>query len=379
VFWGADVPTDNAVRVGDNVSFVDDVAIASGHADAIGTNGASAASRAQAQLEDVAELNVRNAGAVEMRRAADPGGCFVRGTLVHTERGLIPIEQVQIGDMVWSQPEVTGDRAFRPVVRLLRFQDKAIWSISYGRSDAEHESVLATPNHPFWVKGVGWTRADVLQPGMIVELLDGEDAVVSECRDTGVRQDVFNFEVESFHTYYVGAAGVWVHNANCGGEGANNVRGYISGDKGEIRSKLLAAKRVGTSAERPGDVQALGEIQVAKILRSEGKNVFFQKPVGPRGSDTADFLVGGERRTGFGGIPTDVLTPRTANPRNVLLSIADKNDQAPSIIVNLSNNPSVWASQLGDFGNILDRVWEILEPQGVPLNIKQLRIVDSKK
>ena len=31
--------------------------------------------------------------------------------------------------------------------------------------------------------------------------------------NTGQRKTVYNFEVEDFHTYFVGEAGVWVHNS----------------------------------------------------------------------------------------------------------------------------------------------------------------------
>ena len=309
--WGADVPTDGAVRAVDNVSVVDDVAIASGHADAIGANGASVTSRAQAKLEDVAELNVRNAGAVEMRKAADPGGCFVRGTLVHTERGLIPIEQVQIGDMVWSQPEESGERAFRPVVRLLRFQDKAIWKIAFGRSGAEHENVFATPNHPFWVKGVGWTRADLLQPGMIVELLDGEDAFVSECRDTGVLQDVFNFEVQDFHTYYVSGIGIWVHNANCGEDALGDARNRSLAD----RLERIAARTPEEIANRSRvaslihKARAKGDPGVPKLISKLERN-------GVRVKDTNHYVGNPAREVDIetaGGVIVQVKKLSSAN------------------------------------------------------------------
>ena len=32
----------------------------------------------------------------------------------------------------------------------------------------------------------------------------------------GTAQTVYNFEVEDYHTYFVGNSEVWVHNANCG-------------------------------------------------------------------------------------------------------------------------------------------------------------------
>jgi hypothetical protein len=127
-------------------------------------------------------------------------------------------------------------------------------------------------------------------------------------------------------------------NASAGGPMNESSRGYVSGFR-EIRQKAIAAKN--------GDVGAIGELEMATLLRSEGTNVHFQTPVGPRGPNTADFLVGGQRGTGLGGEVTDVLTPRTSKPANVLLSIADKNDQAPNIIVNLRHT-SVAPQQLGD-------------------------------
>jgi hypothetical protein len=55
---------------------------------------------------------------------------------------------------------------------------------------------------------------------------------------------------------------------------------------------------------------------------------------------------------GVGGAPTDVFTPVTQNPDNVVLGIFNKMDQAPNIILNLNHTP-VRAEQLGD---ILSRV-----------------------
>jgi hypothetical protein len=35
--------------------------------------------------------------------------CFVSGTLVHTKNGLVPIEEIQVGDWVASRLEETRD------------------------------------------------------------------------------------------------------------------------------------------------------------------------------------------------------------------------------------------------------------------------------
>jgi hypothetical protein len=50
-----------------------------------------------------------------------------------------------------------------------------------------------------------------------------DDAFVDRLSDWGLdekwlyRCKVYNFEVEDFHTYYVGNFGAWVHNTNCYG------------------------------------------------------------------------------------------------------------------------------------------------------------------
>jgi hypothetical protein len=235
----------------------------------------------------------------------EEGACFAAGTLVHTKDGLKPIEQIQVGDWVLSQPEDKGEQAYKRVVRTFSFEDKAVIRIKYSwRKSGEwlndrfggwqHDVLIVTGNHPFWVPEIdksgypeefldhlkiGWTRADELFPGALIELITGEqarvtsssmdrlwkteqpdvaweahaddeqgrlisikdgqdvsirgfefhpdyrddDAFVDRLSDWGLdekwlyRCKVYNFEVEDFHTYYVGNLGAWVHNTNCYG------------------------------------------------------------------------------------------------------------------------------------------------------------------
>lgn len=100
------------------------------------------------------------------------------------------------------------------------------------------------------------------------------------------------------------------------------------------------------------DIGSMGEIEAAKYLRAQGTNVHFQTPVGPRGPGTADFLVGGQRGAGMGGVPWDVLTPRTTIPNNIVRNITSKYDQSPNIILNLRHTPV----QPSDLGDVLYRV-----------------------
>jgi hypothetical protein len=78
------------------------------------------------------------------------------------------------------------------------------------------DTVTATPNHPFRVAGRGWVAAGELAAGDTLYLADGGHAsILSVTREKLASPvDVYNLEVEDFHTYFVASTGVWVH--NCG-------------------------------------------------------------------------------------------------------------------------------------------------------------------
>lgn len=50
--------------------------------------------------------------------------CFVAGTLIWTDNGRVPIEQIQVGDLVLSKPETNdGPQAYKRVVKTFYFDD----------------------------------------------------------------------------------------------------------------------------------------------------------------------------------------------------------------------------------------------------------------
>lgn len=105
---------------------------------------------------------------------------FVAGTLVHTKDGLKPIQEIKVGDLILSKPEMSklengkGEPSYKPVLKTFVHQDKEIWLVRAERcivlDDKEGEpydedfyelqnkssrsiEFLATPNHPVWVEG----------------------------------------------------------------------------------------------------------------------------------------------------------------------------------------------------------------------------------
>ena len=160
-----------------------------------------------------AALDQTIAGGVIGGVAADalPGhACFVAGTLVKAESGDVPIEQIQVGDLVWAWDEETGDVALKRVVETYPNQsDELIHVFVNG------EEIITTPTHPFYSPVKGWTEACKLRAGDILVTVNGEYVVVEkiqhEILETPIA--VYNFQVEDYHTYFVATSGVLVHNS----------------------------------------------------------------------------------------------------------------------------------------------------------------------
>ena len=135
--------------------------------------------------------------------------CFVAGTLVTTEDGQKPIEEIEVGDKVLSENELTGEVAVKTVTETYVNETDELIHIG-----VNGETISATPSHPFYVNKFGWTLAGSLRAGDVLVLSNGELVTVEwvqhEILESPIK--VYNFEVEDFHTYFVGENSVLVHN-----------------------------------------------------------------------------------------------------------------------------------------------------------------------
>lgn len=142
--------------------------------------------------------------------AAKVAACFVAGTPVLLADGTSkPIEDIEVGDKVMATDPATGEEEARTVARTFVHHGIPTWDVV-----VDGETVTTTAEHPFWVDGQGWTPVDQLRPGDRLTQPDGTTVAVDRVQATGQTADVYNFEVEGLHDYYVQAGDYWllVHN-----------------------------------------------------------------------------------------------------------------------------------------------------------------------
>ncbi|WP_171552470.1 hypothetical protein [Acinetobacter sp. Ac_5812] len=110
---------------------------------------------------------------------------FVGGTLVHTESGLVQIQDIQIGDRVLSADTVTGQQSYQVVMKVIKTEKQPVIFMEFDywidpdlslfekiKLDKEVRKKFnlsgialpslqftVTPEHPFWVEGKGWVAA----------------------------------------------------------------------------------------------------------------------------------------------------------------------------------------------------------------------------
>ena len=137
------------------------------------------------------------------------GACFVEGTLISVSDGYKPIEKIEVGDYVWAENLETGEKALKKVVNTyVRIKTELV--VIYAGSD----TIETTDEHPFYVEGKGWIKAGNLKTGDTLRLLNGDNIKIDgvEVQKLDKEVKVYNFEVEDFHTYFVGEIGILVHN-----------------------------------------------------------------------------------------------------------------------------------------------------------------------
>lgn len=177
-----------------------------------------------------------------------PGGvcracCFVAGTKVLTKDGYENIEDVQLGEAVWSKNVETGEEDWKPVTHIFVEPDRRVYELIFTDDQGETVKIEATDDHPFYVADQGWVKVIDLKVGDKVETKDAGNLVLSSWIETDRYELTYNYTVDDFSTYYVTRFSLLVHNCGDGAKGA--------------ASQLAKNKAAGDAYEK----QVMGQLQ----------------------------------------------------------------------------------------------------------------------
>jgi len=250
-----DEAIDEAIDVVKNLDNVDEALDVTRNLDELedAVNTAADLSRAD-ELGDTTRLS-DELDEVTLGRTDSPEGSnfgdvcdnsFTADTVVQTDEGEKPIEEVAVGDKVFAEDPETGEQDYFEVVALTNHPETDILRVivesevedpaapaapdqstvdtdeKSGDNETEQpnteiSSMEITPGHPVYVEDEGWLNAENLTEGDRLRRADGGYAKVLavERVELDEPQEVYNFTVKGPHTYFVLSSGVLVHNVQC--------------------------------------------------------------------------------------------------------------------------------------------------------------------
>jgi hypothetical protein len=174
-------------------------------------------------------------------------GCFSAGTLVFTKTGYMPIEHICCGDYVYAKNVDTGEKGLKRVIGAFVHLKDSLVKMSLGDT-----VIVTTDAHPFWVRDYGWLCPPGLMEGDFLETFEGDTHRVALIEHQRPSSDieVYNIEVEDWHTYYVSELGVLVHNKamqnvfNSIKESPNYPRGFRMAKNGTKKNTATNKDRI---------------------------------------------------------------------------------------------------------------------------------------
>ncbi|WP_294351209.1 EndoU domain-containing protein [uncultured Clostridium sp.] len=136
-------------------------------------------------------------------------GCFVAGTLVHTEEGIKKIEDIKIGDRVLSFNEETNETSYKEVIDTIERSTYEICTIEHSNG-----KIQSTTGHLFMVEGKWWNSAIEIEVGDKLVLSNGEvtDVLDVSAEEVSYPIKTYNLSIDEDHTFFVSSDGILTHN-----------------------------------------------------------------------------------------------------------------------------------------------------------------------
>lgn len=133
--------------------------------------------------------------------------CFTKGTLIYARNGLVGIDEIKSGELVYSYNLDTDKIELNKVVNTLQRETEGIYRLTTG-----DEIIQVTAEHPFYVEGKGWTTVKELKVGDRLKTSSQKVRVIKSKEQLFTRVTVYNIEVDGNHNYFITHSKILVHN-----------------------------------------------------------------------------------------------------------------------------------------------------------------------
>lgn len=137
--------------------------------------------------------------------------CFAAGTKVKTINGYTNIEDVKVGDYVWSYNESSGNNELKRVANTFISRAQTVSMINTSR-----DTVVSSTGHKYYKKDCSILEASKLSIGTSLKSFNIEKVILNKEEKVFPNEiNLYNFEVEDNHNYFVGVDELLVHNRAC--------------------------------------------------------------------------------------------------------------------------------------------------------------------
>ena len=136
--------------------------------------------------------------------------CFEAGTVVHAKSGFVEIQNLKIGDSIYSWNIELSKLELSVIDKTFQNKTKGIYKITTENNDI----INVTEEHPIYVKKKGWVKVKNLKINDLLILENNQ--ITTSIKSIEVEENkitkVFNIEVTKNHNYYVTKRMILVHN-----------------------------------------------------------------------------------------------------------------------------------------------------------------------
>lgn len=137
--------------------------------------------------------------------------CFVSGTKVSTEEGLKNIEDIKVGEKVYTRNMENGTIELKEVTTVHKNKAKQMCKVY-----VEDVVITSTSGHEYYVVDKGWVAAKDLKEGEKILDRKGGKTTVTKIEVLTLEEavEVYNLTIKDYHNYLITEYELLVHNAN---------------------------------------------------------------------------------------------------------------------------------------------------------------------